>query len=123
MQYTIRVSYQTGDSFGSEDTTDEVGIFNSIEEAQEACRYILEHHKFFKKLERWNISKEEAKKMIKIAKKSPWAVEEDYVSRDGINEYSVKYKEQNLHAFWMGYFERLHSLEVVPCGNKMIFYP
>lgn len=122
MQYTIEVSYRTGDSFSSEDTTDAVGVFDSIEDAKEACKHILEHHKFFTSISGWRITADMAKPLIKKAKKEPWAALSEW-DENQLSEFSVAYKDQRLHAFWMGYFEHLHSLKIIPLQEDLTFYP
>jgi hypothetical protein len=119
MRYAIKIHYQTGDSFGSEDTTGEVGCsWTDIDKAKEALQAISEHYRARNDFSRVMSSGEEkffkelkAKKWFDTSKDSRWMwqhclhVEKD----DGTL--------QQISAFWCGYFERLHSAEIIVDGD------
>lgn len=103
MKYTILVKYITGDSFGEEETSDEVGLFSTLEEAQAACEDILEHYNCAKES---NYSDDYVKRM----KRKPW-----YRTEGGWRDtwrFTMQTQGQVIGVSWTGYFERLLSLHI-----------
>ena len=56
-KYRIKISYQTGNSFGSEDTTDYLEItWDDIDIAKENLQRIREHYEMYKELDGYRIN-------------------------------------------------------------------
>jgi hypothetical protein len=113
--YKIKVCYQTGDSFSSEESTEIIEEFSweSEEVAKRNLQRIGEHYKLYMLFNKeYNISKEQLTEAKKNAKKTDWFIDNNYW------EYSLKielddgtFKE--LTTRWCGYFESLWSAEIV----------
>jgi hypothetical protein len=110
-EYYIEVSYKTGNSFGSKDTTDEVGmVWYDLNQAKKALMCIKEHYEFYNSCHGWGLTATEVRKAKDKACKSDW--------------YSKDYPEgclyvekddgclQQISAFWTGYFETLYGAEI-----------
>lgn len=102
--YTILVKYETGDSFGSEMTSCEVGTFHSLEEAQSACEDILEHYRYAKES---NYSEEYLKR---VSKKSWYHKYKEF--HECAWRFTMKTQGQIIGVEWTGYFETLISLHI-----------
>ena len=75
MKYCIKISYQTGNSFGSEDTFDYLELeWDNIEVAKENLIRIKEHYKFYRSIERSYSSRADNLKLIKESSVKPWFV-------------------------------------------------
>lgn len=96
--YDIEIDYTTGSSFGSERITNEsVGIVTtSLEKATENLKRIRDHYKRYRGSENYGYHDE-------------W-YEISLLTDDG---------ERKVRAFWIGYFEKLHSARIV--GNDISF--
>lgn len=117
MRYTIEVSYKTGDTFQSYDTSHELGIsWENLDMAKEALRRIKEQYEVEtdnEHAERWGRFYPEAK--FRDPKDFKW--------------YSPKYPEvsimlplddgtEHCHGTpWRGYFEHLYGAEIVPVND------
>ena len=115
--YNIKITYITGDSFGSCETEDLVGCsWNNLDLAKKALKDIREHHKFFSGYSYERKSRDE------IKDKSWFAREKDsYMA-----EYTLKLQDdsgefQTISAFWMGYFESLIEAEIIEDDPDMKF--
>lgn len=123
--YTIKISYATGDSFGSEDTEQNIDEINSsdLEMCKRNLIRIKEHYEYYKEMNDYSAFREgKSKKEIKEKyKNKDWFVEE--------YDFSLKLEIRpnafiQFSAFWCGYFERLYFAEIVTTGNndmKIIF--
>jgi hypothetical protein len=117
--YQIKYSYTTGDSFSSEDREDilEYG-WNNIEKAQDALLRIKEHYKWYESKEYPRLNK---------AMKPPkwWKVkfEVSDLAHHLINLKLDNGKEVQFPCPWCGYFESLHSVEIILKNeeNKYVF--
>jgi len=112
MPYTIRIHYQTGDSFRTDEETDDVGaVWHDKEQARVALSYIKEHYQFYQEANAsWSRGRT-IKEIKEDVLKKPWCMDGEYW------EWRVVVPcmdgEQELHAFWCGYFERLISATIV----------
>lgn len=116
MAYTIEIHYQTGDSFGSHDETEEVGcVWEDKAQAQLALSYIKEHYELYKQMSGWD-PKVKEKDIHKIVKTKPWADEKieywKYSMRLPVGD-----KTQDVSIFWCGYFETLHGAKIISVGD------
>ncbi len=105
MTYEIEVTYQTGDTFGSEDVTERVGMeWNTLEKAQAALKRIEEHYRWYasQHQRRW-VKREEVKRPEWHTFEHDFAM--SLVNNDG--------KETAFYPPWCGYFERLHGAKIV----------
>lgn len=108
--FKITAYYQTGNSFGSEYTSDELGVvLNDLEEAKDCLRRAKEHYLFVKDLENthsWdNRPGMSRDKLIKINKDKDWFFP-DYP------EAGFIFKDRRVSAYYIGYFEILHKLQI-----------
>jgi len=78
MNYKILIEYQTGDSFGSNDTKNYLDLeWNNLDIAKENLQYIQEHYELYKLVDGygWGMPKGETKEsMIKKSSIKPWFV-------------------------------------------------
>lgn len=101
--YTIEITYETGNSFGSHIEVDLIGMcWNDITKAADALSEIRKHNQYFND-----------KRHIKWCK--DFKENKEY---DDITEHSIKLKNDDnkdiiIGAFWRGYFERLVSIKIV----------
>lgn len=140
MKYKIVASYQTGNSFGHEDTTCDVTEHDDLTVAKENLLRIREHLKFFNQAdnprsrgkqrelfdahmnERWfvnspklyHLEQDQAVDRMKKGKEADYGYRPDPYHA----VHCLKLKLDNgedfqLSAPWCGYFERLNALEIV----------
>ena len=115
--FTIKILYTTGSTFETYEETSYIGMsWNSIEKANKAIEDIEEHYKFYKEYGNANINKR--KKLLENLPKS--------VSVDKYGDFeawNIKLENdsgvrETVSSFWCGYFETLHSAEVVINSKK-----
>lgn len=107
IMYTIKIDYLTGGSFGSEETTDEIGpVWSSIEDAKKALNVIKQHYEAYKKINntftRTNAAWSDYKNENWFYSKYP----------DMCLFVDVDNKPHKINSFWCGYFERLIAATV-----------
>lgn len=118
-RYGITISYQTGDSFGSEDTTGEVGCsWTDINKAKAALQAIAEHYRLRDEFDRLPYTRQD-EFMISIKDKSWYCDMEgsSYMWRHALKVEKDDGEMQQISAFWCGYFERLYSAEISVEGD------
>lgn len=112
MMYTIRITYETGDSFGSSTEEDEIPmLWCNLDTAQLALESIKEHKEAFEHIRKTRYKAEEDEVRIRYEASSFWW---DYDSP----EYSLMLFDdtgrlQKVHAFWIGYFENIKVAEII----------
>jgi hypothetical protein len=140
MEYKIKITYRTGNSFGSHTETEYLGLsWKNLDIAKENLQFINEHHNLN------NLSGKKLEKAILLNKNKPWFVlneniyykdkkitkkqEEELKLIDNnldnfkykINsydyEYCIKLKADNgnfmqMSCFWVGYFESILSAKI-----------
>ena len=123
-KYSIEVSYQTGDSFGSQDTSDVLEItWDNLEIAKRNLKAIKDHYEMYGKLNGYNFgSKDTRQKIVGQYSREPWFVNDDRSHFHG----SLKLEADNgnymqLYAMWCGYFETLHGAEIITDDSDMKF--
>ena len=109
--YSINIHYKTGDSFGSSEESEEIGSFETLEDAKEFLKFLKEHHKFVTELNKLR-SLESINKFKNKYNKEPWY----YLKAP---EYSFNYKERNYSAFYIGYFETLLQATIVVLNKNI----
>lgn len=123
MKYKIKYYYSTGNSFGSEDRSDILELeWDYINVAKANLRRIKEHYKYYKcKNETRNtymskFYKDEIEYCKKIEDEKPdWLVTtgNSFDSYHCIILYADNNRPFQFWAPWCGYFERLHSAEII----------
>ena len=127
--YKIVIHYQTGDSFKSYETDDELGEWD-LDVAKENLKRIKEHYKAYSDRNNYySIAlRKKAEDELEKHKKERWFV--NGVSLGLQNwQYSVNLlendgSEKEYRCFWVGYFERLLSGKIeaiVPEESDMEF--
>lgn len=132
MYYTIKVRYITGNSFGSHEEEDTIGLcWQSIELARKALAVIEEHYKIYQKVEVncWQADRKQTnKKLISQVKKTQWYQksieqlaedkERSYMMGDNYWYFNcaVELDDGSFRNIptdmWCGYFERLLEASV-----------
>jgi hypothetical protein len=141
-EYRIKISYSTGNSFGSEDTTDYLELtWENLDIAKENLQSIKEHYEMYRNIEGWGSKLTKEQWFAKNIDKS-WFVNEqklysikpnrhiqendkvkvgdgnwEYRSDVFIAQHCINLKADNgnnmqILAFWCGYFETLYSAEI-----------
>lgn len=106
MIYKIKYSYETGDSFGRQDTEGELEMeWENLDNAKIALKRIQEHYKWY----------EDHNRSYRYGKEKP--VEEPAWHKGEQYDFTLKVKLDNgnevqFSAPWCGYFERLYSAEI-----------
>lgn len=112
--YKIKYTYQTGDSFHTEEREDLLEYeWKDLDVVKECLKRIREHYKWYQSLE------------------NTYAFRKEYVGKP--EWHNVKYDKRNEHCLmnmpmdngnevqfwppWCGYFEHLHSAEIVTEGD------
>lgn len=123
--YTIEVSYRTGNSFGSEDCEDTIGLcWEDKELAREALKVIQEHYKLYIEADSCNYmgfrdkseiyAEVSTKEWFIKAKEEPFCKKSEY----DWHYFCVTKMDDGTYRniptnMWCGYFERLHSARVI----------
>lgn len=114
--FTINIEYTTGDSFNSNQTEDQVAlVWKNKELARKALQAIKEHYEFCTLSDKYGITPRERSEITSRAKLSSWYSKDhpDFTLMVEVDDGSY----MQLHAFWCGYFEILHSAEVIVCED------
>ena len=114
--YTIEVNYGTGNSFGSEDVTENVNlVWASKDLARKALKCLSEHYKVYSSSGYSRLSREQQQKQLS---QYSW-YKPDLLSYQSVWEFSCfvelddgSFRTLNVSS-WCGYFETLYSAKVV----------
>lgn len=117
--YTIEVNYKTGNSFGSHEETDEIGlVFKDVEQAKKALKALKEHYEFYKEFDRkYNKTQQDLDDVV--SRKYSWFnYEHPFKSYDWpMYTCLVECCDGSIRSIstdmWCGYFERLLSARIV----------
>lgn len=124
LRYTIQITYMTGNSFGSHQEMDELGIsWESLDRAKEALRRIREMYEVEEEHGRyWTVNNPE--KTPREFSSCAGYTGGKYPDQ-GINLRLDDGTEHRHSTFWRGYFERLIRAEVIVIGvdDEMVFEP
>ena len=111
--FTIKITYETGNTFNLSIEVDEIDItWATIEGAKLALECIKQHHHYVKKLDNFNKYRSTTTKedIIDEMTTYAWFIPDSY-------EYYLNLPTDGGHvkvrAFWEGYFEVLHSAEII----------
>lgn len=139
MKYELLVDYTTGDSFGSEEVTEEeMGvIFENLEVAKLALEMVKEHYSFYNQFEdawykssphsRNNPEEKTREDICELVKTKPWSTKrlEEYLICLDAWKYSItlpvddKGNTQSVSVPYTGYFETLRKAYVRPVGDEL----
>lgn len=121
MSYEIEIYYETGDSFGSENVTENLPYqWEDLEVAKAAIKQIKEHTEAAKQSEssRYRTPKDFFD-VKEVEDKSWFHMDQDYGNWKEAWKYSIKLPIDSngemmaFQAFWVGYFERIISVKIV----------
>lgn len=122
--YQIKISYQTGDSFSTEDDEKILEYqWNNLEIVRENLQRIKAHYEWYNSTsndrdQKW---KKTVPKFCAPHTSSKWGASSKYdysillLADNGKSEYQ-------LYPFWVGYFESLHCVEIVIDSSKDKIY-
>lgn len=118
-KYKIRAYYSTGNSFGSHDETETLDFeWDSLELAKENLQRLTEHYKYYVELNKYtNKTKKEISDSVK---------DKDWFNNEKYYETSLYLLNNKREKFlfstgmYCGYFESLHSLEIVINDDDLI---
>ena len=118
MKYTIKVEYTTGDSFHTEDAEGSVDlIWEDLKVVKVALQRIKEHYEWFQDMNNSYSFR------VKKAERPEWHktnMEDDKFSRQYVINFPLDDgSEQQLSAFWCGYFEHLNAVEIVVAQEEI----
>ena len=121
--YTIEVNYKTGNSFGSHEETEEIGlVFKDTQQAKKALKALKEHYEFYKEFDKkYNKTEKDLEEVV--GRKYSW-----FNYQYPINSYDwpmytclVECCDGSVRSIptdmWCGYFERLLSARIVAAGD------
>lgn len=110
--YTLEITYQTGNSFGSEITSEELPVvWGNIEKAEQAAHDIIEHNRIYGDCY-WCDSR-------KSGKGEPW-YSPDYPEHSILLELDNG-ERQKTSTFWIGFFERLEDIKITVVSEGRSF--
>lgn len=110
--YTIKIDYQTGNSFGIEDRSSNLEANWNLEVAKENLQRIKEHYQIIKDRDNYvSIGSSKETSLMKKIKTERWYTGKYF-------EWSIKLlendsTEKEYRCFWTGYFERLYGGTIV----------
>ena len=116
--YSIKIIYDTGDSFhkceGVEEVIEEIS-WAKLEKAKQALRDIQAHYHLYMILHKeWNVDKKDKEKAIKFAQTQHWyASDEKYSHFYILLENDDGNRVKVYTATWCGFFESLVGADVV----------
>lgn len=113
MMYTIRITYQTGDSFGSSTEVDEIPmLWCKLDMAQMALETIKEHKEACEAIRNARYKSIEDELRLKL--RSEFWYNDEYGSHEStFLVYDDTCRPQKINAFWMGYFETILEAEII----------
>lgn len=148
-EYRIKIDYMTGNSFGSENTSDYLELtFKDLNVAKENLKRIKEHYEMYQDIEGWRSTKtrdqwyeENINKDWFVNKPKLWNIKlneviderkkelhsqedlqykpDDYYATHCLYLYIDEGVQIQMSAFWCGYFETLNSAEIEADSSDM----
>lgn len=116
MAYKILIKYQTGDSFSSEDTEDEISHeWEKLETAKKNLKRIEDHYLFIQK-HKDGYQRPECGTMPEGCF---WDEEYKHIGLELLLDDGPPKIE--VYPFWCGCFERLYGAEIRPMDSDMAF--
>lgn len=118
MKYQIEVSYETGDSFHTENTSDFLEeTWTDLTIAKENLKRIKEHYEYYEYKQFLN----RFRKNNEPEMKKPDCVVESHGEVSSIILLLDNGKEWQFWPQWIGYFESLQGAEIIPDESDMKF--
>lgn len=112
--WTILVKYTTGDSFGSERTEDTLGIvWRDLEKAKEGLRVLEAHYKACAEIRAARYQNHENLIRTRLQDEYWFGKGNSFTHEYNINMLTDTNDLMGVYAFWMGYFETIHSAHIV----------
>lgn len=114
--WTINVKYTTGDSFGSERTEETIGmVWRDLEAAKEGLRVIKKHKKACDEIRDARYQSNEEFLRAKLRDEYWFSSGKGFENNHEYNLFMLDddSQPQRVYAFWMGYFEQIHSAHIV----------
>lgn len=119
-KYKILVHYQTGDSFGNEDTEQFLEAdWEDLDIAKGNLKRIREHYEYYK----WfnDHFGRKYKNLPEPPKPDSWVEKKGFPGLPFIALLLDNKEEWVFHPFWIGYFETLYGAEIQPDDSDMKF--
>ena len=121
MNYKIKISYKTGDSFNTYDAEDFLELeFKNLNNAKENLSRIKKHYEMYQNLNRYNSNKEE---IYHSNENEDWyvksKVDKYYYAKNCLNLITDSGNNMQMRAFWCGYFEILESAEIITDNSDL----
>jgi hypothetical protein len=123
--YRIKITYETGNSFGSHIEEDYLNyVWINLEIAKENLQSIKQHYLYYKKRNSgwgaYRLTDEQKNEIIDSHKKYSWFSVHDF---DKFSDFYLSLKlDENFYrdfeVFWAGYFEKLQEIEIVFDGDN-----
>lgn len=118
--YKIKISYQTGDSFGSHSTEDYVEAeWNDISIAAQNLQRIKEHYEYYKWLDSYGQRYHKGDNMERPESWAGTKWDGKPIKKEDDNQIDCNIillldngSEWSFRPFWCGYFESLHSASI-----------
>lgn len=124
MKYKIKISYETGNSFGRNTAEDYFELeWENLDIAKQNLQFIKEHYEMYKELESYR-NKKSKEEIFSENKDKEW-----FVYKDGdpyFSQYCMKFKTDlgtytQTSCFWCGYFETLYAASIEGVDNDLEF--
>lgn len=113
--YTISVAYKTGDSFNSYNRENEIPlVFKSLREVNSFLEILIEHHFYHFTRSHPLLKGKKLKDFTEMIVSKEW-YNKQY-------DHCFIYNNQNVHAFWEGYFEFLEEIIVLDKNQNIVKY-
>jgi len=115
VEYTIEISYATGDSFHNEDRVSELGVtWKNLERAQESLEHIKNHYEYCKKnYDQW--SKPNGELPVGVE----WNDKYRMILLMLVDDNGKPFHYSD---FWTGYFETLYEAKIIAVEKSLGFY-
>ncbi len=119
MKYKIKINYNTGDSFGSQNGLEDFLelSWEDIENAKKNLKRIEEHYKLYRSSNSY-FSHDEYNKLLNEFKGRDWMVASE---KSLIKLYSDNGEPWQIWPFWVGYFESLNYCEIISDNSDLKF--
>lgn len=112
MKYKIMISFQTGDSFNSEDREELLELeWNDLSIAKQNLQRIKEHYEYFT----------DSFVPRKDRLRPDWILSYDEMAEYSIELLSDDGKIWKIGVYWVGYFEQLYGAEIITDDSDMSF--
>lgn len=116
-KYTIEVYYSTGNSFGSGEETQCINLaWNNIDLAKQCLKHIKEHYDLYCEMDKYSFKKGRTDSEILED-----ALSKEWCQKKPLDKYTIELSalcddgqwRTVCTDMWCGYFETLHSAEIV----------